>query len=115
LSSFLVDRYYGGRRNETTDFNYELYLERGVGGTTDTEYIDIELVINVPPEQDIIYAPEVFEVLKFAWIKYYSFLLLTYMLLYRGLYAFVIKNKVFDSVELTQLNMRALLNHKKGL
>ena len=50
LSSFLVERYYGGRRNETTDFNYELFLDRGVGGTSDTDYIDIELVINVPPE-----------------------------------------------------------------
>lgn len=59
------------------------------------------MIINIPREQQIIYAPDVWEVLKFAWIQYYSFLILIYVILYHFFYAFVIKNKVFDSVEIS--------------
>jgi hypothetical protein len=50
----------------------------------------------------------VYEVLKFAWIQYYSFLILVYLFLYHCFYGFVIKNKVFDCVEISQVNLRTL-------
>ena len=46
--------------------------------------------------------------LKFAWIQYYSFLILVYFLLYHLFYTFVVKSKVFDSIEISQINLKAL-------
>ncbi len=65
LGTFLHERYYRGR-NETIHYNYEtLYLARDSGSQP---YIDINLILNVPREQEIIYAPGMLQILKFAWI-----------------------------------------------
>lgn len=48
--------------------------------------------------------------LKFAWIQYYSFLVIVYVLIYALFYSYVIKNKVFDSVEITSINLKAVTN-----
>lgn len=47
--------------------------------------------------------------LKFAWIKYFSMFVFIYFLLYEFFLGYVIKNKVFDSVELSTINLRALM------
>jgi hypothetical protein len=70
------------------------------------------MVINIPTFQDILYIPGVFEVLKFAWIQYFSFLIIFYVLLYRGFMGFVIKSKVFDSVEISSVNVNAIANQQ---
>ena len=87
-------------------YNYETFVQRGVSSQSD--FIDILVIVNIPSNQAILYAPGVWQVLKFAWIQYYSFLILVYFLLYHLFYAFVVKNKVFDSIELSQINLRAL-------
>jgi hypothetical protein len=69
------------------------------------------MIIDIPRSQSILYSPDVYEVLKFAWIQYYSYLILIYFFLYHLFYGFVIKNKVFDSIEISSINLRALLNH----
>ena len=71
------------------------------------------MIVNVPKPQEVVYSPDVWEVLKFAWIQYYSFLILVYVFLYHIFYGFVIKNKVFDSIEISEINLRALLSEKK--
>ncbi len=53
------------------------------------------------------------QILKFAWIQYYSFLILVYFFLYHSFYGFVVTNKVFDSVEVTSINLRTVVNEKK--
>lgn len=68
------------------------------------------MVVNVPSHQDVLYIPGVFEVLKFAWIQYFSFLLIFYVLLYKSFLGFVVKSKVFDSVELSSINVSAIAN-----
>ena len=110
LDTFLGQRYFGGHRNETTVYtNQQTYIKRGP--STDS-FIDISVIVNIPTKQDIIYSPGVWQVLKFAWIQYYSFLILIYVFLYHFFYGFVIKNKVFDSIEVSQINLSTLLSDK---
>ena len=51
--------------------------------------------------------------LKFAWIQYNSFFALIYVFLYHFFYGFVIKNKVFDAVEISEVNLNAIMQTKK--
>ena len=113
VETFLGDRYLGGRRNETTVYNYQTSLLRGV--PAQANYVDLSFVINVLKQQQILYQPNVYEVLKFAWIQYFAFFLFLYALLYHFFYGFVIRNKVFDCVELSHINVRALIDEKKRL
>ena len=99
MDTFLSQRYFGARRNETTLYKHETFIQRGVSSQTD--YIDIIVIVNIPSNQQIFYAPGVWQVLKFAWIQYYSFLILIYFLLYHLFYSFIVKNKVFDSIEIS--------------
>lgn len=82
-------------------------------GSADSTYLDIEMIIDIPKEQRVVYAPGVWEVLKFAWIQYYSFLALIYVALYHFFYGFITKNKVFDCMEVSDVNVNALLQSKK--
>jgi hypothetical protein len=108
LDQFLTNRYYNGQRNETTHYNSKpISITRGI--PSDDTYVDIEMVIDIPREQRITYAPGVWEVLKFAWIQYYSFFALLYVFLYHFFYGFVIKNKVFYSMEISEVNVNSLL------
>ena len=68
LSTFLGQRYYNRQRNETTNYLHETFVQRGISGSTNDFYVDISIIINIPREQQILYAPDVWEVLKFAWI-----------------------------------------------
>lgn len=86
-------------------------MQRGI--PSEDTYLDITVVVDIPREQRIVYAPSVWEVLKFAWIQYYSFLALIYVFLYHFFYGFVIKNKVFDSIEISDVNINALMQTKK--
>lgn len=108
LTQFLTHRYYNGQRNETTHYNAKpLTITRGI--PSEDNYVDIEMIIDIPREQRITYAPGVWEVLKFAWIQYYSFFALLYVFLYHFFYGFIIKNKVFDSMEISEVNVNSLL------
>jgi len=51
-------------------------------------------------------------VLKFAWIQYFAFFILIYFILWELLLGFVIKNKVFESVEVSQINVEALARRR---
>eukprot|EP00347_Sterkiella_histriomuscorum_P023807 403333320 len=103
LHTFL-NRYTIGR-NETTVYKHQVFTQRGLSSQN---FIDINMVVNIPTYQDILYIPDVWEVLKFAWIQYYSFLLLIYVFLYHFFYGFIIKNKVYESIEITSINLKNL-------
>ena len=110
LDTFLTERYYGGGRNDTTVYTYETYVQLG---SSQLSYIDFNFIVNVPKDQPIVYAPGMLQILKFAWIQYYSFLILVYFFLYHCFYGFVVRKKVFDSVEVTSINLRTVVNEKK--
>ncbi|CDW72377.1 UNKNOWN [Stylonychia lemnae] len=83
------------------------YLE----GVPSQSYLDIDLVINIPTYQEILYIPNVWEILKFAWIQYYSFMIIIYVFLYHFFYGYVIKNKVYEtSLNTGQQSKRQSLN-----
>ena len=47
LDTFLSQRYFGSaRRNETTVFNYETFIQKGVSAQSD--FVDVTAVINIP-------------------------------------------------------------------
>jgi hypothetical protein len=102
---------YTTQRNETTIYNYETYLQ--YGDTITETYIDIEIFIKVPTYQNIIYLLDTWEVLKFAWIQYFALFFLVYIFLYQMLLGFVIKQKVFESVEISSINVGAIIGIKK--
>jgi hypothetical protein len=110
LNTLLTERYYSGERNDTTVYNYESFVQLG---SSSLSYIDFSFIINIPRDQTLVYAPGMLQILKFAWIQYYSFLILIYFFLYFSFYGFIVKNKVFDSVEITSINLHALVNEKK--
>eukprot|EP00350_Pseudokeronopsis_sp_OXSARD2_P001683 CAMPEP_0170543990 /NCGR_PEP_ID=MMETSP0211-20121228/2917_1 /TAXON_ID=311385 /ORGANISM="Pseudokeronopsis sp., Strain OXSARD2" /LENGTH=198 /DNA_ID=CAMNT_0010847523 /DNA_START=410 /DNA_END=1003 /DNA_ORIENTATION=+ len=89
-------------RNESTIFDYSLYPSYG---PSTQAYIDVEVVMIVPKHQSIFYTPLVFEVLKFAWIQYFALFVLVYVLIYWGFLGFIVKNKVFDCVEVNKVDV----------
>lgn len=58
-------------------------------------YVNFTAVIRIP-EQAVLYTPAVSEVLKFAWIQYISFFVITAFLLHR-LTSFVFRNQLLHS------------------
>ena len=77
-------------------------------GAIGEPFIDIECVVKVPKYQNIIFQPDQWEVLKFAWVKYFSMFVFVYILLYEGFLGFVVRNKVFESVALSEFNVKSL-------
>ena len=57
LQNFLQTRYFNGQRNETTSFNYETFISRG--SSLQTDYVDFLVIVNIPTQQNVIYAPGV--------------------------------------------------------
>lgn len=87
---------YVSNRNETTRYNYQ---SQYYYGSIDQYYIDVEMIIKIPMMQEVAYIPYEFEILKFAWIDYFSMFILVYFVIYELFFAFIIKNKVFDCID----------------
>jgi hypothetical protein len=75
-------------------------------GQSDT--LQVEMIVKVPQKQEIKYLTGFWEVIKFAWIQYLLVFVFWYYVLYRGLLGYLAQNKVFDSIEVTNINSRNL-------
>ena len=58
-------------------------------------YVNISMVVRIP-EQAVLYTPAVSEVLKYAWIQYIAFFIITTFLLHR-LTSFVFRNQLLHA------------------
>ena len=76
--------------NYTLKYNYERYDENINSNTV------IELEMNVPKLQKVLYIESVYEALKYAWMQYFYIFLPIYILLYI-LFKFIIQNNIFYS------------------
>mmetsp|Transcript_32339 Transcript_32339/g.23884 ORF Transcript_32339/g.23884 Transcript_32339/m.23884 type:complete len:94 (-) Transcript_32339:12-293(-) len=92
-------------------YDYEIFTKHG---TADNSLITVEVVMIIPAFQSILYTPLVFEVLKFAWIQYFALFVLVYFILYWGFWGFVVKNRVFDCVEVNKVDVHKILLAKKS-
>ena len=54
------------------------------------------------------YVPKFWQVLKFAWVKYFASFLFFYLLLYKGFFTFIIKGGAFDTVIVSEVNLKKL-------
>jgi hypothetical protein len=50
------------------------------------------------PLQKVVYIPKFWQVLKVAWVTYFSLVLLFWYLLYKLIFKYVIKSGTFDCV-----------------
>ena len=56
------------------------------------------------PKQSVIYRPTFWQVLKFAWTKYFAVLIFVYFLLERGFLNYVMTSGyIFDTVEISEV------------
>lgn len=75
---YFLERYLM-ERNETLHYDY---VDSVMYGPKDQSYIDIQMVIKVPAEQEVMYNPRLFQVLKMAWVQYFTIFLIFYVLLH---------------------------------
>ncbi len=94
------------KRNETTIYKANKIIQASPSEGSEP-YVDVFLRVNIPSHQKIVYVPSAFEALKFGWIQYFSLLLPVGLLFYYCFYGFVIKNKVFESVETSEVSRMA--------
>ena len=93
------------KRNVTTSYslNGPAIVQYGQSDT-----LQIEMIVKVPQKQEIKYLTGFWEVIKFAWIQYLLVLVFWYYVLYRGILGYLAQNKVFDSIEVTNINSKSL-------
>jgi len=60
------------------------------------------------PHQDVIYVPKFWQVIKFAWVKYFSLFILFYFLLHKLFMTMVVTGGVFETVEISELNLKSM-------
>jgi hypothetical protein len=69
------------------------------------QWVDIEIIVIIP-KQSVIYVPKFWEVVKFAWIKYFATFMLFYFVLHRNFLNYVITQGAFDCVETSELDLK---------
>ena len=77
--------------NYTLKYNYEKIEENSSDGK-----LRINIVINIPKLQRVLYIQSVYEAIKYAWMQYFYIFLPIYILLYL-IYKFIIENNIFYS------------------
>lgn len=103
-ASQLLQEYFDSR-NETTQYNFQKYVQYG---SPEDNTVEFTMIVKIPRSQDILYVPGAPQVLKFAWVQFFCAFLFWYFLLYKGLLNFLVTNRVFESVEVTDLNLKYL-------
>lgn len=100
METFLEN--YLTERNETLHYDYKQYVTYG---PADSNYIDVKMVFRIPQYQEVAYIPPVFQVLKLAWVQFFTLFLIFYILLYKMYLNFVVTGGVFDTIEKCELDI----------
>jgi hypothetical protein len=88
-----IESYYT-ERNETIRYDYRSSVNYG---SKTQSYVDVEMILEVP-KQTILYVPGFWQVLKNAWVKYFSSFVFFYFILNRFFLNYVITNGTFETV-----------------
>jgi len=94
-------------RNETTSFPHDFM----VMPFSSAKFTQIEITVKIPPYQKVLYSPNMLEILKFAWIQYFSLLFPIYLILYT-LLAFVYRNQILETGVVKQLASKNYIYQK---
>lgn len=96
LKDFLLA--YSNDRTENLHFDYSArthYVQAGPSSFS----LDLDLTVRVP-EHMIKYQPRFWQLIKFAWVKYFAVLLFTWFLLHRLFLNYVMTSgKIFETAE----------------
>jgi hypothetical protein len=92
-------------RNETLHYDY---VDSVKYGPKDQSYIDVQMVIRVPAEQEVMYNPRMFQILKMTWVQYFTIFLIFYVLLHQMYLNFVVTGGVFDVIEKSEIDYKHL-------
>lgn len=84
------------KRNETIQAKYRSVIVPGYNSAN--EYINIEVSLDVPKYQEIVYIPSISQIMKFAWTQYLSQFLVLY-LFFRYWLKYFYENKIFSTLE----------------
>ena len=95
---------YVTTRNETTKYDYTHWVQYAANNDRLTNYIEFDMIVRIPYAQDVIFVPALEYVLKFAWVQYFCAFIFWFFVLYKGLLNFVVTSRVFECVEVTDLN-----------
>lgn len=93
---------YMTERNETLHYDYKQTVSYG---PSDQSYVDIKMVFEVPAQQQVIYIPRSWQVLKMAWVQFFTLFLIFYVILHRMYLNFVVTGGVFDAIEKSELDL----------
>jgi hypothetical protein len=86
--------------NMTTEFRHQTPIVQY--GESDT--VQVNMLLKVPQKQEFVYVSPFWQVIKFAWVQYCFVFIFWYIVLYEGLFGFLVKKFVFESVEVLTLN-----------
>ena len=101
IKDFLL--HYKTNRNETTFYDYHKNVHYVTEASQD--YIDIEMIVTAP-DQEVLYIPKFWQVLKFAWVRYFAWFILFYYALHEFFLNYVVTGGVFDTVEVSELDLK---------
>lgn len=99
IESFL--KTYHQTRNETLVYDYISQVEYGPVSQT---FIDVEMTFDIP-NQEVIYIPEFWHLLKHCWVRYISSFIFFYLLMHRLFLNFVITRGAFETVSVSELKL----------
>ena len=62
------------------------------------------MVIKVPAEQEVMYKPRLWQVLKMTWVQFFTIFLIFYIILHRLYLNFIVTGGVFDTIERPEID-----------
>jgi hypothetical protein len=68
------------------------------------------MIVEVP-QQKILYVPKFWQVLKFAWIKYFSLLMFFYVLLHHFFLNYILTGGVFETVQTSEIDLKRVTRY----
>ena len=100
MQQFLLD--YHTSRNETTHYKYRSSVQYAA---PEQQYVDVEATIIIPKQQ-VVYTPKFWQVIKFAWVKYFATFILFYYLLHECFLNYVVTEGAFECVEKSEVDLK---------
>ena len=70
--------------------------------------VTIDMIVKIPQKQEIRYVSGFWQVMKFAWMQYFLVFLFWYIVLYHGFFGYLVTSKVFECVEVSDVNTKNL-------
>jgi len=98
---------YNNNRNETIAYDYVSHVEYG---PKTQPFLDVEMTLDIP-NQEILYIPGFWQLLKVSWVKYFSSFIFFYILLHRFFMNFIITNGAFESVSISEMDTSHCSEH----